>query len=158
KDRYPAWKIENWHVYPDPRARFADPSNPDRPPRPPDDPAAYDLSPDPQKPGKAGIARIEGAGYLELIANWDRENRERATREEAEEKPTERSPPPHPRPGEGVRQPPMVEPPSPAARLVPFWKESARGPFGTEPSLIRLKPQVHSLLAAVSIGPPEGMT
>src|SRR5205823_6426988 len=86
KDKYPFWAIKNWHVYPDPLARFADPSNPDCPPKPPDDPAAYDLSPNPQKPGKAGVARIEGTGYLELIARWDRENRERAAKEEAEEK------------------------------------------------------------------------
>jgi hypothetical protein len=80
KDKYPAWKIEQYHVYPDPRARFADPSNPDRPPMPPDDPAAYDLSPCPQKPGKAGIAYDEGVGYLELLAEWDARNRE-ATRQ-----------------------------------------------------------------------------
>src|SRR5204862_3312888 len=86
KDKYPDWAIENWHVYADPLARFADPTDPDHPPKPPDDPAAYDLSPNPQKPGKAGIARIEGTGYLELIAQWDRENRERAAKEEAEEK------------------------------------------------------------------------
>ncbi|MBI1917475.1 MAG: TolC family protein [Planctomycetes bacterium] len=86
KNKYPAWAIENWHVYADPRARYADSSNPDHPPKPPDDPAAYDLSPNPQKPGKAGVARIEGTGYLELIAQWDRENRERAAQEEAEEK------------------------------------------------------------------------
>src|SRR6266481_1332584 len=55
KDRDPAWKIEQWHVYPDPRARFADPTNPDRPPMPPDDEAAYALSPHPQRPGHAGI-------------------------------------------------------------------------------------------------------
>src|SRR5215469_15895180 len=52
KDKYPAWRIEQFHVYPDPRARFADPTNPDRPPMPPDDPAAYCLSPHPQRPGK----------------------------------------------------------------------------------------------------------
>jgi hypothetical protein len=75
KDRYPAWAIEQYHVYPDSRARFADPTNPDRPPMPPDDPAAHDLSPNPQKPGKAGIGRIEGVGYLELMAAWDAENR-----------------------------------------------------------------------------------
>jgi outer membrane protein TolC len=75
KDKYPAWRIEQFHVYPDPRARFADPSNPDRPPMPPDDPAAHDLSPNPQKPGKAGVARTEGAGYLELLAQWDAANR-----------------------------------------------------------------------------------
>src|SRR5258708_27138525 len=45
KDKYPAWAIEDWHIYPDPRARFADPTDPDRPPKPPDDPAAYNLSP-----------------------------------------------------------------------------------------------------------------
>jgi hypothetical protein len=86
KDKYADWKIDNWHVYPDPRARFGDPSDPDHPPKPPDDPAAYDLSPNPQKPGKAGVARVEGTGYLELIAQWDKENRERIAREEAEEK------------------------------------------------------------------------
>src|SRR5439155_25752912 len=86
KDKYPFWAIKNWHVYADPLARFADSSNPDHPPKPPDDPAAYDLSPNPQKPGKAGVVRIEGTGYLELIAQWDRENRERAAKEEAEEK------------------------------------------------------------------------
>ena len=85
KDKYPAWQIDQWHVYADRRARFADPSDPDRPPLPPDDIAAHDLSPNPQKPGKAGIARVEGTGYLELIAQWDRENRERRAREEAQE-------------------------------------------------------------------------
>ncbi len=68
KDKYPDWKIDNWHVYADPRARFADNSDPDHPPMPPDDPAAHDMSPNPQKPGKAGVKRIEGTGYLELIA------------------------------------------------------------------------------------------
>ena len=67
KDVYPQWKIENSHVYPDPRARFADPTNPDRPPMPPDDPAAYDLAPNPQKPPrKAGVEWVEGEGYLQL--------------------------------------------------------------------------------------------
>ncbi len=86
KDKYPDWGIENWHIYADPRARFADNSDPDHPPKPPDDPAAYDLSPNPQKPGKAGVARIEGTGYLELIAQWDQENRARLAEEEAAEK------------------------------------------------------------------------
>jgi hypothetical protein len=84
KDKYPDWQIDFFHVYPDPRARYADPSNPDFPPKPPDDPAAYDLAPNPQKPGKAGVARIEGTGYLELIARWDKENRERDAKEDAE--------------------------------------------------------------------------
>jgi hypothetical protein len=86
KDKYPQWKIENWWVYPHPLARFADPTNPDRPPKPPDDPAAYDLSPNPQHVPHAGVERIEGTGYLELIAEWDRENREKQKRDEADEK------------------------------------------------------------------------
>lgn len=75
KDNNPVWRIDQYHVYPDTRARFADPTNPDRPPMPPDDPGAYDLSPHPQKPGKAGVLRVEGNGYLELLAAWDTENR-----------------------------------------------------------------------------------
>src|SRR4051794_28157726 len=68
KDRYPNWQIEQFHVEPDPRARFADPTNPDRPPMPPDDPAAWALSPKPQKPGKAGIDFVQGQGFLDLLA------------------------------------------------------------------------------------------
>jgi outer membrane protein TolC len=75
KNVFEPWKIEDWHVYPDERARFADPTNPDRPPMPPDDPAARALSPNPQKPGKAGIGLIEGTGYLELLSAWDAMNR-----------------------------------------------------------------------------------
>ncbi len=93
KDKYPAWKIDNWHIYPDPRARFADPSDPDHPPMPPDDPAAHDMSPNPQKPRKAGIERIEGTGYLELIAQWDKENRARMAEEGAKESIQEIEPP-----------------------------------------------------------------
>ncbi|MCI0460760.1 MAG: TolC family protein [Gemmataceae bacterium] len=75
KDKYPQWKIENFHVYPHPRARFGDPSDPDHPPMPPDDPAAADLAPQPQRPGKAGVVRIEGTGYLDLLRLWDAQNR-----------------------------------------------------------------------------------
>src|SRR5690242_13162578 len=32
KDKYPQWQLDQFHVYPDPRARFADWTNPDRPP------------------------------------------------------------------------------------------------------------------------------
>ena len=77
KDRYPFWKIENYHVYPHPEARFANPTNPDCPPMPPDDQAAKYLSPNPQHPGKAGIAYLEGDGYLHLLAQWDAMNRAR---------------------------------------------------------------------------------
>src|SRR5262245_10723875 len=78
KDVVPDWKIEDYHVYPDPRARFADGTNPDRPPMPPDDPAAKMLAPNPQRPKHAGIARVEGAGYLDLLADWDAQNRAQA--------------------------------------------------------------------------------
>ncbi len=75
KNVFEPWQIENFHIYPDPRARFADPTNPDHPPMPHDDPAARMLSPNPQKPGKAGIGSFEGTGYLDLLAAWDRMNR-----------------------------------------------------------------------------------
>ncbi len=76
KNKYDAWRIDgSYYLPPDPRARFADPSCPDRPPMPPDDPATKELSPNPQKPGKAGVGSFEGTGYLELIAAWDAENR-----------------------------------------------------------------------------------
>jgi hypothetical protein len=75
KDRYPAWKLESSHVYPDPRSRFADTANLDHPPMPPDDPATADRSPSPQKPGKAGVVLLESNGYLDLLATWDAENR-----------------------------------------------------------------------------------
>jgi hypothetical protein len=81
KDKYPQWRIAQWHVYPDPRARFGDPTNPDRPPMPPDDPAAWDLSPHPQHPGHAGIGDVHGTAYLEMMKAWDTQNR--AAREAA---------------------------------------------------------------------------
>src|SRR5262249_5405337 len=69
-----------YHVYPNPQARFADDTNPDRPPMPPDDPASAEMAPNPQKPPhKAGVQLIEGTGYLDLLAQWDRENRAEAT-------------------------------------------------------------------------------
>lgn len=71
----PQWKIEDWHVYPNPLARFGDPSNPDHPPMPFDDPGAKNLSPNPQRPGKWGYGDSEGTGWLELIRTWDAINR-----------------------------------------------------------------------------------
>lgn len=69
-------KIENWHVYPDPKARHADPSCPDHPPFPPDDYAAWLLSPNPQKPSKKwGAGRYEGQEYVKQIEAWDTQNR-----------------------------------------------------------------------------------
>src|SRR3989442_10089415 len=78
KDQFADWQIEQYHVYPDPRARFADETNPDRPPMPPDDPASEELAPNPKKPRHAGVGLIEGTGYLELLAAWDGENRAEA--------------------------------------------------------------------------------
>jgi hypothetical protein len=75
KDQYQAWKLDEYHVYPDPHARFADPTCPDRPPMPPDDPAAFEQAPHPQHPGHAGIALAEGTGYLDVLAKWDAQNR-----------------------------------------------------------------------------------
>src|SRR5262245_27611446 len=75
KNQNDNWAIENWHVYADPRSRFADPTNPDRPPMPPDDPAARALSPNPQRPRRAGVAMIGGTGYLDLLGAWDTMNR-----------------------------------------------------------------------------------
>lgn len=87
KDQYPDWKIDQFHVYPDPRARFADWTNPDRPPKPPDDPAAYDLAPNPQKAKLVGIKYIEGDNYLDLMLHWDQENRARKAAEAAQAPP-----------------------------------------------------------------------
>lgn len=81
KDCYPQWKINDYYVYPHPLSRFADPTDPDRPPMPPDDPAAWDLSPHPQRPLLKGYAYWQGTGYLELMRRWDAENR---TKEDAE--------------------------------------------------------------------------
>src|SRR5712692_4429581 len=90
KDQYPDWQIEQYHVYPDPRARFADDSNPDCPPMPPDDPAAKDLSPNPQKPGKAGVGLVAGQGYMDLLVQWNAENRAEATAAAEQKKAKER--------------------------------------------------------------------
>ncbi|AMV27964.1 hypothetical protein VT84_26405 [Gemmata sp. SH-PL17] len=77
KNVFPDWQVKkDWHVYPDPRARFADASNPDRPPYPPDDYAAKLLAPNPQRPTKkSGVGRQDGEGYVSLLQQWDAENR-----------------------------------------------------------------------------------
>lgn len=75
KDVYDPWKIDQYHVEPDPRARFSSSGNPDRPPMPPDDSAATSLAPNPQRPPKTGIELEEGQVYLDLLADWDQENR-----------------------------------------------------------------------------------
>jgi hypothetical protein len=95
KNRYPAWwKIEQFHVYPDPRARFADPSHPDRPPMPPDDPAAWDLAPHPQHPGHAGVGTDEGTAWLDILKIWDEQNRTERTAAADAEKQADSAPAP----------------------------------------------------------------
>jgi outer membrane protein TolC len=97
KNCFDAWQIEQWHAYPDPMARFADPTNPDRPPMPPDDPGARMLSPNPQRPGKAGVGFQQGTGYLDLMSNWDAVNRAAAA-EEAQKESGATAPPATPTP------------------------------------------------------------
>ena len=75
KDKYPNWKLEQFHLLPDPRARFASAGNQDRPSMPPDDPASMAMAPNPQKPGKYGIGHMEGSGYIDLLSQYDSENR-----------------------------------------------------------------------------------
>ncbi len=76
KNVFPAWQVKNFHAYPHPDARFADPSDPDHPPYPPDDYAARLLSPNPQHPTKrSGAGRFEGKGYLDYLGTWDSANR-----------------------------------------------------------------------------------
>jgi hypothetical protein len=88
KDHYPAWwKIQQYHVYPDPRARFADPTNPDHPPMPTDDLASWQLSPHPQQPGKGGVGNVSGTGWLEIMKVWDSENREKRAEDQKAQKP-----------------------------------------------------------------------
>jgi hypothetical protein len=154
KDQYKDWRIEQYHVYPDPRARFADPTNPDRPPMPPDDPAAHDLSPNPQIPGHAGVGRIEGAGYLKLLAEWDTQNRaeaEEAAKQKAEEEkaaagPVEQTPVPprelpKPGPGEPPPIPPQEKPPGEAKDNAQDQAESTAPSGAASTTALSTKPK-----------------
>jgi hypothetical protein len=85
---HPIWDIDQYHVYPDLRSRFGDPTNPDHPPMPPDDSATWAFSPHPQQPGKPGVAYYQGLGYLNMIKAWDEANRDR--RKEEKEREAER--------------------------------------------------------------------
>jgi outer membrane protein TolC len=77
----PRWSLEDYQVIPHDQSRFADPSDPDHPPMPPDDPAAKATAPNPQKPyHKGGCGLIEGVGYIDLLEQWDRSNREELKR------------------------------------------------------------------------------
>ena len=68
------WPLLNYWVYPHPYARYADlTGNPDRPPMPVDDPAAWLLSPRPQRPKR--IEDLVNDGYLNVIEQYDSANR-----------------------------------------------------------------------------------
>lgn len=73
----PRWQLDNWHVYPDARARYADTDNPDRPHKPKDDDYAAAHSPNSQ-PIRSHFCQgpdTEGGGYLEFIRLADGQNR-----------------------------------------------------------------------------------
>jgi hypothetical protein len=153
KDKYPEWKIDDYHVYPDPRSRNADWTNPDRPPMPPDDPAAYNQAPRPQRPGHAGVQYIEGTGYLDLMAEWDRENRCRLEAARGTEAPEEEGA------GDPVGQAGETKTPAQLAREreVEIERElaipvSASGPLPTPPEMQRCKPYLLNLEQTVELG------
>jgi hypothetical protein len=115
KNIFPDWKVKNWHVYPDSRARFADPACPDHPPFPPDDYAAWLISPNPQKPHrKWGVGRYEGTGYLKSLEEWDDANRTEDASDETEKELAPYLPGATPPKGAGPGLPPP--PGSPAAK------------------------------------------
>ena len=91
KDKFPVWQIENWHIYPDPRAL---PMTPIRTIRPNRRRPRFPMTlAQPQKVPKSGVARIEGSGYIELMAKWDKENREHRAKQEEEERKNSQEPP-----------------------------------------------------------------
>lgn len=67
------WPLINYWVYPHALSRFADLDNPDTPSMPPDDPAAWFTAPRAQRPSKIGY--YEGTGYLNMLAEFDAQNR-----------------------------------------------------------------------------------
>src|SRR5207245_521475 len=62
--------------------------------KPFDDPAAKELSPNPQKARHAGCGSFEGDAYLEIVAGWDAENRAKraAADREVEQNASDRPP------------------------------------------------------------------
>jgi hypothetical protein len=152
KDKYPAWAIEQMHVYPDPRARFADADDPDHPAMPPDDPASYAMAPHPQKPGKAGVARTEGNGYLELIARWDLENRQRQAEQEAEDKRRETEPPQGGSEESESKRPPAVVDravykPGPADGVTIALAKELQASPGTDKPMMKAPPAQEDVIA-----------
>ncbi len=72
KSRDPRWRIDLFSVESPAVSRYANPYDPDRPPAPPDDYATQELSPVPQWPDNRLIVPAEGTGYLDQLANWQR--------------------------------------------------------------------------------------
>jgi outer membrane protein TolC len=140
KNCYEPWRIEQWRVYPDPRARFVDINDPDHPPMPPDDPASRDLSPNPQRPGKAGIDFYEGVGYLKILQEWDAANRVAAAAEaQKDQSAAPAGPEVLPSPTAGA--PPAAGAPA-AAGAVPAAAESGTPRPASRPYLITLDQSV----------------
>lgn len=136
KNVFPDWQVKNWYVYPDPRARFADPSRPDRPPYPPDDYAARVLAPNPQKPHKKwGAGRYDGDGYINLLTAWDAENRAadaaEAKKDDKSEEPKKDDPRKNGKTPELLPLPKSVEPTpkgEPVPKIEPIPKGEPAGP------------------------------
>ena len=115
KNVVPGAAVENWHVYPDTRARFAQPGCPDYPAYPPDDYYAWLTSPNPQRPGRGGAGRTENPAYLQVICAWDAQNRAEdaaanPARPEGAAEPTNDPA----KPGDNPARPADAEPGSPA--------------------------------------------
>jgi hypothetical protein len=125
KNKFPDWDVKSWHVYPDPRARFADASNPDRPPYPPDDYAARVLSPNPQHPTKkTGTGRVDGDGYIKMLEEWNAQNR-------AEDPANARGVPPDTVSGTILPQPAIDSPFTPTSVAAPGYYPPIASASGT---------------------------
>jgi hypothetical protein len=110
------WRLINYYIYPHPYARFADlTGKPDKPPMPPDDPAAWLLSPKPQR--AKSVFNQEGLGYLEMLAEFDAINRRQAKKTgegtaASDAQPTEKATP-APAPSRDKSSPPVPPAPQP---------------------------------------------
>ena len=77
KNRFPAWAVKNWHVYPDPH-RTASPTRSTRIAhltRPTTTPHACCRRTHSIPHKKSGVGRVDGEGYVHLLEQWDAENR-----------------------------------------------------------------------------------
>jgi len=67
KSNDPRWALQDFHINPDPRSRYADPYNPDFPPMPPDDPASHKLMHCVY--GKKGYSKWHEFGHITDLEN-----------------------------------------------------------------------------------------